>query len=397
MSVALTPATGMPPMLQLVRSNVPTLHLPALHERRRRSLHNLYLTSCSHVRRHTPAVATLHTHTHTHSALRTGTPHSALNTPHSRGHAALRTSTPHFALNTPHSRGDAALYDGSVTILACPVRDCGLLLEQRARAYVCARGHSHDVARSGYLNLLQPQDRRSPRAGDSKDAVQARARLLARGVGAAVIDACVEIVTALPLGARPTVVDLGAGPGDALGTLAAARSIEGIGIDLSTSAAEHAARRYPALTWVVANADRRLPLLDGCVDVVLSIHGRRHPAECARLILAGWLVVAVPAADDLVELRTSVLGAALSRDRAEAIVDEHAPWFSLEQRLTSRVEQTLERDDLLDMLRTTYRGGRIATTGAVAALRAMTVTLASDILVFARRPGVPSPAVSWTA
>ena len=27
---------------------------------------------------------------------------------------------------------------------------------------VCPRGHAFDVARSGYVNLLQPQDRRSP-------------------------------------------------------------------------------------------------------------------------------------------------------------------------------------------------------------------------------------------
>ena len=45
-------------------------------------------------------------------------------------------------------------------MLACSVRGCGRPLEKNDRALVCARGHSYDIARSGYVNLLQPQDRR---------------------------------------------------------------------------------------------------------------------------------------------------------------------------------------------------------------------------------------------
>ena len=66
----------------------------------------------------------------------------------------------------------------------------------------------------------------------------------------------------------PVAADLGCGSGELLGALAAARDICGAGIDLSTAAVERAARRYPALTWVVANADRRLPLLDASVHLV---------------------------------------------------------------------------------------------------------------------------------
>jgi hypothetical protein len=35
-----------------------------------------------------------------------------------------------------------------------------------------ARGHSFDIARSGYINLLQPQERRARRPGDATDAVE---------------------------------------------------------------------------------------------------------------------------------------------------------------------------------------------------------------------------------
>jgi SAM-dependent methyltransferase len=163
--------------------------------------------------------------------------------------------------------------------LACTVRDCGLPLQKREREYVCEYGHTFDIARSGYLNLLQPQDRRSSNAGDSKDAIAARASLLAAGVGRALVNAVAAKAAALDLPDDPVVVDLGSGSGDAIAALAERRSVVGVGIDLATAAAEHAARRFPSHTWVVANADRRLPLLDRSVHLLLSLYGRRNPEE----------------------------------------------------------------------------------------------------------------------
>ena len=62
-------------------------------------------------------------------------------------------------------------------MLLCTVRTCHQPLVREERRVICARGHSFDVARSGYINLLQPQDRRSKQPGDTADAVAARRRL----------------------------------------------------------------------------------------------------------------------------------------------------------------------------------------------------------------------------
>jgi 23S rRNA (guanine745-N1)-methyltransferase len=271
------------------------------------------------------------------------------------------------------------------SVLACSVRGCGLPLTRRDRAFVCPAGHSFDLARSGYINLLQPQDRRSPVAGDSRDAVNARAALEQAGVGRAVITAVVSKVMALALPTGAIVVDLGAGTGEALGSVSAAGSISGIGIDLSVPAVEHAARRFPSMTWVVANADRRLPIQDGSVDVVLSIHGRRNPAECARVLKpTGALIVVLPAPDDLIELRTLVQGEGVERDRVDAMVAEHAAHFNVIERLRIRDQLTLERDSLLNLLRGTYRGARVSSTGRVEALDRIAVTFSSDLIVSRR-------------
>jgi 23S rRNA (guanine745-N1)-methyltransferase len=270
--------------------------------------------------------------------------------------------------------------------LACTVRHCGLLLERHGRAYRCARHHSYDVARSGYVNLLQPTDRRSLSAGDNPDAIAARARLLARGVGHGPILAAAAKISP-KLAEDSVVVDLGSGSGELLARVQAQaqhRCIP-IGIDLSIAAAEHAAKSHPDVTWVVANADRRLPLLDSTVDVVTSIHGRRNPTECARVLTRGGeLVVAVPAPDDLIELRAHVQGRAVERERGQTVVAEHAPLFSLIELFEIREQRRLSADALRDVLRGTYRAERRSLATRLQGLEELHVTLASLIFVFAR-------------
>lgn len=249
---------------------------------------------------------------------------------------------------------------------------------------VCPAGHSYDVARSGYVNLLQPQDRRSRAAGDAKSVVEARARLFAAGTGRAVLDALASRAATLTLDAHAGVADLGSGSGDLLGTLSARLPIAGVGVDLSQAAAEHAARRYPALTWVVANADRRLPFPDRSAKLVLSLHGRRNPSECARVLApGGFLLMAVPAPDDLVELRALVGGQPLARERSHRLVDDHTGHFMLVEQITVRERQHLDRGMLLDLLRITYRGERRSAAPRVDALTSLEVTMASEVFLLA--------------
>ena len=231
------------------------------------------------------------------------------------------------------------------------------------------------------MNLLQPQDRRSPAAGDSKEAVAARARLLAAGVGHHTLEVVVERASAL-VSSDGVVVDLGSGSGDALAQLVSRRPLTAVGIDLSAAAVEHAARRFPQITWVVANADRRLPILDHSVSLILSLHARRNAAESVRALSPnGWLVAAVPGSDDLVELREAVQGMRVERGRAELFLEEHAAQFELVERFIVREHHTLGGDALRDLLRTTYRGARASAARRVEELTALDVTLSSEVLL----------------
>jgi 23S rRNA (guanine745-N1)-methyltransferase len=242
------------------------------------------------------------------------------------------------------------------------------------------------VAHSGYVNLLQPQDRRSLAAGDSKAIVDARSRLCAAGIGAELVDVIVRQAGELVLPAGCQVAELGAGTGDALAAMAAALPITAVGFDLSAAAAEHAARHHPNVTWIVANVDRTLPLPDASTRLLLSIHARRNPAACWRALQPdGHLLVAVPATDDLLELRASVHGAATAHDRTTALLAEHAPLFALVSRTTVRERHRVAGDRLRDLLRVSYRGRRTGAAPRVEALDTLDVTLSSELMLFRRQ------------
>ena len=148
------------------------------------------------------------------------------------------------------------------------------------------------------MNLLQPQDSRSRRPGDSAAAVAARHRLHARGVTAPLLAAIASLLEATP---RDTVLDAGCGDGFYLGNIAHLSGCAGFGVDISKPSVDAAARKYPACQWIAANADRFLPWADGSFSAVLSITARRNPGEFRRVLeKGGRLLLAVPAADDLI-------------------------------------------------------------------------------------------------
>ncbi len=271
--------------------------------------------------------------------------------------------------------------------LACSVRDCRQPLIRQPTRWACANGHSFDIARRGYVNLLQPQDRRSDIAGDAPDAVRARARLADAGVGSTLqADIIAHALTCTAGIAQPVIVELGCGTGHLLRALAAATPSRRIGIDLSTAAIDIAAPHDRDTVWVVANADRRLPLLDASVDLVLSVHARRNPGEVARVLRAGrHAIVAVPADDDLIELRHLTQGQRLERDRVDALVAEYEPAFRVMSRTTSRVRQHVEGAGVRDLSRMTYRGVRHREAERLATVDGLDVTMASDVVVFGKR------------
>jgi len=259
--------------------------------------------------------------------------------------------------------------------------------------FACPRGHSFDVARSGYLNLLQPQDRRSRHPGDSKEAAAARRRLYLAGHGEALLRGVLAAVAGLSLPHRPAVLDAGCGEGSVLAAVARERAGEACGVDISVPAIELAARACPQATWIVANADRFLPFAAGSFDLVMSITARQNPAEFRRVLApAGQLLVAVPGADDLIELREVLGGERRLRDRRERTLAAFAGEFELVGEGAAHQREQLDAASLGDLLAITYRGGRQRERRRLAGLDGLEVTLSQDLLVLRPRSAAPAAA-----
>jgi 23S rRNA (guanine745-N1)-methyltransferase len=273
--------------------------------------------------------------------------------------------------------------------LICTVRDCGAALTREADRLRCTSGHTFDRARSGYWNLLQPQDRRSDRPGDRDEAVAARSRWLARGFAAGLAAAIATRIEAAGLAPGAAAVDVGCGEGSLTASLLAEQPLDACGVDLSTAAIRSAARAAPALTWIVANADRGLPFASGSVDLALSIFGRRPAAELSRVLApGGTLIVAVPAEDDLIELREASQGRGLRAPRTAAVMNPLAQRFALQDASAWRHRAHHDREALLDALAMSYRGARKSEGERIGALSSLDVTLSAEILTLVPRDGL---------
>jgi 23S rRNA (guanine745-N1)-methyltransferase len=257
-------------------------------------------------------------------------------------------------------------------MLLCPVRDCHRPLGREQRRVFCERGHSFDVARSGYINLLQPQDRRSKQPGDTNAAIAGRRRLHDLGATAPLLHAIADL--AAPT-ASDTVLDAGCGEGFYLGSLARQSGCSAHGVDISVPAIDAAARRYPDSEWIVANADRFLPYSNRSFSLVLSITARMNPGEFRRVLRHdGRLLIALPAPGALIELRGA------GRDRTARTIEEFSGAFTLAGRHQVTTQASLDDDAVRDVLHLIYRPLRSEPPSA------MRVTLSLDFLLF--RPAV---------
>jgi 23S rRNA (guanine745-N1)-methyltransferase len=253
-------------------------------------------------------------------------------------------------------------------MLLCPVRNCQLPLVREERRALCARGHSFDIARSGYLNLLQPQDRRSREPGDSAAVVRARRRLHDRGVTAPLRAAIGGMISA---SASDILLDAGCGDGFYAGTLGGEHGFDAHGVDISIPAIEAAARRYPKCEWIVANADRLLPYAGRSFSIVLSITGRMHASEFRRVVADdGRLLVALAAPEDLIELRGA------GRDRTARTIQTFAGGFQLDRQERVTTHADLDAAAASDVLASIYRPMRARPA------EAMRVTFSLDLLLF---------------
>jgi len=227
-------------------------------------------------------------------------------------------------------------------LLRCPV--CGGELGEGERVLRCSQGHSFDIARQGYVNLV-------PGPGDSAEMVEARDAFLAAGHFARLSTALADEARAA--GADGAVVDIGAGTGHHLArVLDALPEARGIAIDSSQAALRRAARANPRAAAVGADAWRELPLRDGAAALILSVFAPRNPTEMARVLAPGGALLAVtPTTRHLFELVGPLGLLSVPEDKADRLDEQLGSHFGLSERRSLEHAMFLNREEAAQLVR----------------------------------------------
>lgn len=240
--------------------------------------------------------------------------------------------------------------------LLCPV--CGEKLNVDGGRYVCARGHSFDIARQGYVNLLPVGSKHSRNPGDTREQVRARREFLEAGFYAPIAEALVE--TARELGVDGELLDVGCGEGYYSARLADALGLPLTGLDISKEAVRCAAGKYKGKRWLCATA-AHIPVEDGSVCVLTSLFSVTLPGEFARVLRRGGYFFQVLAAEDHLLGLKSVIYDRLIRKEKDTVPE--LPGFSLVRSVPIRFRFTAEGEQVYNLLCMTPHVFRIGKEG----------------------------------
>ena len=190
----------------------------------------------------------------------------------------------------------------------CPV--CGQKLKKGEKSYICREGHSFDISRKGYVNLLTTKGRNPVKSGDNKDMIRARRAFLDSGAYEPLAQKIGQLTAELTVDIKePVIIDAGCGEGYYTCIYAKANPTAAlIGIDISKHGIDHAASRARSartenVRFAVASAFS-LPVREECADVIISCFAPVSNDEYARVLKKGGkLIIACPTEKHLLGLK----------------------------------------------------------------------------------------------
>lgn len=190
-----------------------------------------------------------------------------------------------------------------MSILICPV--CGEKLGLTEKSYVCRNKHSFDIAKSGYVNLLLSKHLGKTVHGDNKFMVQARRTFLDKGYYSPLKDILCSTVKKYLRG--NVILDAGCGEGYYTASIAeTVPHTEIVGIDISKTAAEYAAKRCKSVVFATASVFH-IPIADNSCDMVVTMFAPYCGEEFQRVLKDnGIMIMAIPSEYHLWELKQAV-------------------------------------------------------------------------------------------
>ena len=250
--------------------------------------------------------------------------------------------------------------------IACPID--GERLLSSGKQLCCSQGHSFDIARQGYINLLPVQHKRSKQPGDSKAMVSARRDFLDSGMYepiSAKLNAL--LLSQMREDKDYCILDAGCGEGYYLDRLChflraqdLERNLSFIGLDISKDTIIQSSRRNKQICWLVGT-NRQPPVVTESVDIILCLFGFVNRQAFSKVLKPGGLLILVdPGTEHLKELREIIYPEVNKTEPHEAIAEQSSFTLLEKEALTyhSSIDNNEQINHLLLMTPHFYRASK---------------------------------------
>jgi 23S rRNA (guanine745-N1)-methyltransferase len=183
-------------------------------------------------------------------------------------------------------------------MLICPV--CGNRLRKDGRVYTCEKGHSYDVAKECYVNLLR-SSKNGDLIGDDKISARMRRDFLNKGYYAPLMEELCRIFA----DKKGNVLDICCGEGYYTSALGENPNLNVFGFDIAREMVRLAAKRGKG-TYFVANM-ANIPIAEESMDYCIHLFAPFNEAAFAKVLKdGGRLYTVIPGRFHLWGLKQTV-------------------------------------------------------------------------------------------
>lgn len=252
----------------------------------------------------------------------------------------------------------SALYMGKhVSIFKCPICDSPMKV-QDLKSIVCSKRHTFDFAKQGYLHLMT----HPIKTNYNRALFEARREVI---INSDFFNPLHTEMTRI-IGKYTTsqdifsIVDMGSGEGSHLYNISNelqlnfAKTVVGIGLDISKEGILEAAKHYEDNIWIVADL-AQTPLNDHTVDVMLNILSPSNYEEFNRLLKDdGIIIKIIPRKEYLKELRHYFYGKSEKKDYSnEKVIELFHDNFDVIDKSAIHYTSTLDESTLRALVKMT--------------------------------------------
>ena len=190
----------------------------------------------------------------------------------------------------------------------CPCCKGGLL--QQDKTLKCKNGHSFDISKKGYVNLLMSQTSKKRNHGDDKEMLTARRAFLEKGFYAPLADGICSIACENCRG-NAVVLDAGCGEGYYTQKVYDRLLKEGknpliLAVDISKNALDMFKSSDKNMKRAVASIFN-MPIMDNSCDIILNVFAPYCFEEYLRVLKKnGIMILAIPLERHLYALKNAV-------------------------------------------------------------------------------------------